>query len=123
MDLFLQSSLRHRFEISAYCFMPDHVHAIVSGLAGTSDVYRFVHHAKQVSAFRVRQAFGLRLWQPSFFDRTLRADEDTWPVVRYVINNPVRAGLAASPGDYPFWGSQMYTREEILEFVGRGPRA
>jgi hypothetical protein len=43
------------------------------------------------------------LWQPNFHDRALRIDEDRKAVARYVIANPVRAGLVERVGDYPFW--------------------
>jgi len=32
-----------------------------------------------------------------------RCDEGLRAVARYVIANPVRAGLAERVGDYPFW--------------------
>jgi hypothetical protein len=40
--------------------------------------------------------------------------------VRYIINNPVRAGLVADVRDYPFWGSSVYSREALLEYIS-GP--
>jgi hypothetical protein len=55
--------------------------------------------------------------QESFFDRTHRQEDDLADVIRYVINNPIRGGLVEAPADCRFWGSQDYTREEILEFV------
>jgi len=36
-------------------------------------------------------------------DHALRSDEDLRAVARYVIANPVRAGLAQRVGGYPFW--------------------
>jgi len=34
--------------------------------------------------------------------------------IGYVVANPVRAGLAAHPRDYPFLGSSKYTIDELL---------
>jgi hypothetical protein len=59
------------------------------------------------------------LWQRYGFERVLRSDEATPIVARYTIANPVRAGLAQSPADYPFWGSFLYTREQLLEYIER----
>ena len=47
----------------------------------------------------------------------LRSEDAAPPVIRYIINNPLRAGLVSRPGDYEFWGSQVYTRDDVLEFV------
>jgi putative transposase len=115
-----QSASREGFQILAYCFMPDHLHAVVTAQSHAADVQRFARLAKQRSGFQFACAGGRRLWQKSYFDRTLRSDEDLAAVIRYVIENPVRAGLATVPAEYPHWGSQTYTREEILEFVARG---
>jgi hypothetical protein len=42
-------------------------------------------------------------------------------MVRYVFNNPVRAGLAPSPLEYPFSGSLMYSRARILDALSDRP--
>ena len=38
-------------------------------------------------------------------------------MIKYIIENPVRAGLVADAREYPFWGSQVYTREQLLEYI------
>ena len=98
--------------------MPDHLHALVTAVSDIADLPRFVRLAKQHSGFAFARATGRRLWQDSYFDRTLREDESPAATIRYLINNPVRAGLVETPAAYPHWGSQVYSREEILEFVG-----
>jgi hypothetical protein len=57
------------------------------------------------------------LWQPSFFDRTLRSDESICEVIRYIVQNPIRAGLVERAEDYPYWGSSVYSRQQILEYI------
>ena len=42
----------------------------------------------------------------------LRAAHD---VARYIVENPIRAGLATNVRDYPFIGSSVYTVAEILD--------
>jgi hypothetical protein len=37
--------------------------------------------------------------------------------VRYILLNPVKAGLVSNPLEYPFWGSETLTREELLDLV------
>ncbi len=105
--------------ISAYCLMPDHLHAVAAVESADGDFREFVRIAKQRTAFAYRQQHNAVLWQPSFFDRTLREGQDLGPVLGYVIANPVRAGLVSRVNDYAHWGSSTYSRSELLEFVAR----
>jgi REP element-mobilizing transposase RayT len=43
------------------------------------------------------------VWTPAFHDRALRKEDDLKAFARYVVANPVRAGLVTRAGDYPFW--------------------
>jgi len=43
------------------------------------------------------------LWESGFYDRALRSEQDILPAARYIVMNPVRAGLCKRVGDYPFW--------------------
>ncbi|WP_155312116.1 transposase [Desulfosarcina ovata] len=43
------------------------------------------------------------LWARAYHDHALRSDEDLKTVARYIIGNPVRAGLVERVGDYSFW--------------------
>ena len=43
------------------------------------------------------------LWQRGYHDRALRRDEDLKAAARYIVMNPLRAGLVKRPGDYPLW--------------------
>ncbi len=97
-------SQRHRFSVLAYCFMPDHVHLLVEG-SDRSDLPRFIKDFKQRTGFAYRRVSPEPLWQKSYYDHVLRSEEDTREVARYIINNPVRAGIVASAADYPHSGS------------------
>ena len=44
-----------------------------------------------------------RLYLLTFHDRALRREEDVKAVARYIIANPIRAGLVRRAGDYPHW--------------------
>ena len=104
-------------EVIAYCFMPDHVHLVVQGSTEAADISVFVHQTKQRSGFDYARMSGKRLWQPSYYDRVLRDDEATLSVVRYVCENPIRAGLVKSPRDYEFLGSARFTMDQVLDAV------
>ena len=99
--------------------MPDHVHLLVEGADLDSDLERFVHATKQYSGFVYARRAATRLWQQSYYDHALRDDESTRRAVRYIIENPIRAGLAQRVDDYPFVGSEVFTLDEMLGWVQR----
>ena len=114
-----QCAAAHEFAVLAYCFMPDHVHLVVSAVSDASDLRTFMSRWKQRSGYEHRQRTGSHLWQPSYFDHVLRDDEQTGRAVRYVLENPVRKGLAVEFADYRFSGSDVFTAEELREFWHR----
>jgi len=97
--------------------MPDHVHLLAEGRRENSDCLRFITRAKQFSGFHYKAAFKHRLWQRYGYEHTLRSHEGALSVARYILENPVRAGLVACIEDYPFSGSSVYSLEQILEAV------
>ena len=99
--------------ILAYCFMPDHVHLLLQGQTEGSPVEQSVIRAKQQSGYWFQKEHGNRLWQKSSWDRVLRRDEDTLAVIRYIVANPVRAGLVVRPSAYPFSGSAEYSWDQL----------
>ena len=113
----LRACRESEFEVIADCFMPDHVHKVVHGRTPTADGRKFIKLAKQYSGFYFKQAFKQRLWQRYGYDRFVRDDGDVKKIVQYIIENPVRAGLVTSVDQYPFIGSHIYTREELIKWA------
>ena len=78
----------------AWVVMPDHLH------------WLFVLNHSLISEV-ARRVKGLgcysKVWQKGFHDHAIRKDEDIKAVARYIIANPLRAGLVENIGDYPFW--------------------
>jgi putative transposase len=110
----LQAARESQFDLVAYCLMPDHVHLLACAQSEASDLPLFVKHAKQITGFNYRQSTGRSLWQPGYHDRILRDDEATLTVAKYILENPVRAGLAKALGEWPLAGSSIYTWPELL---------
>jgi REP element-mobilizing transposase RayT len=108
------AAAKFEFEPTVSCFMPDHVHLPLIARSEQSDFCRCIKQAKQKTGFAYRQRFGRSLWQPGYHERILRDDEETLTVVRYILENPIRAGLAKALGEYPFASSAVYTLDELL---------
>jgi REP-associated tyrosine transposase len=118
VELVLQQLLRaaneQKFAVIAYCFMPDHLHLLIEGTSDDSDGKRFMKAFKQYSGYYYAKARQCTLWQRYGFEHVLRDDEATVEVVKYILRNPVRAGLAASVEEYPFVGSLAYELKDLI---------
>jgi len=111
----LRSAKRFEFDVLAYCVMPDHAHLLVHGRSNRSDLHRFVKRAKQSSGQIYAQTVREPLWQDSYYDHVVRPEENLAGIACYIIQNPVRARLAASPLEYPFVGSGTWSIEELIK--------
>jgi REP element-mobilizing transposase RayT len=114
----LQSAAHHGFSLLAYCAMPDHLHVLAEALDDRSDLRVFAWDFKRRAGFAFKRATGEPLWQEGFYDRVLRSDESSRTVARYLLENPVRAGLARHPLEWPFLGSERYALTTLLDGVG-----
>jgi putative transposase len=97
--------------------MPDHLHMLLEGMKADADLKALVKRAKQFSGYYFKRETGQRLWQRYGYERVLRADETTLSVIRYIIDNPLRAGLTNDVASYPFRGSGVCSREELIEHI------
>ena len=88
----------------AYVVMPDHLHWLVQINDGV-ELGQLMRTVKCVSSWRVNKVLNRsgRLWQPGYHDHALRKEEDIVSTARYVVANPLRAGLVKRIGDYPLW--------------------
>ena len=85
----------------AYVVMPDHLHWLFE-LGENATLPRLLASLKSYTARRIDHG-GQTLWQKGYHDHALRRDEDVPALARYVVANPLRAGLVARLGDYPLW--------------------
>ena len=88
----------------AFVVMPDHLHWLMQ-LITDRPMSVAVNNVKSFSARRINQRLNQtgRVWQRGFYDRSLRHEEDVIVTARYIIANPLRAGIVRRIGDYPLW--------------------
>jgi REP element-mobilizing transposase RayT len=118
----LQDAAACAFAVPAYVLMPDHGHWLFDGLTDSSSLRPFVKLTKQNTGFAFRRQTGRFLWQDGYHDTVIRDGVHLLDVIRYIVENPVRAGLVQSPEEYPLWGSGTTSREEILKRLSEDPR-
>jgi len=84
--------------------MPDHLHWLFQ-LSNNSTLAEVVKRLKAISARFINQHLNRegQVWQRSYYDHSLRQEEDLKQVSRYIIANPLRAGLVEDIGEYSHW--------------------
>ena len=91
-------------ETLAWVLMPDHLHWLF--VLQNARLPDLVGQMKQAAASKINRLYdqlGPPVWQPGFHDRLLRQEEDIVDIARYIVANPLRAGLVVRVGDYPYW--------------------
>ncbi|MCF5707008.1 transposase [Pseudomonas syringae] len=87
----------------AWVVMPDHFHWLIEL---RSDSLAVLMRRVKAGSSRALMAAGggsSRIWQKGYHDRAIRREEDVLKIARYIVANPLRAGLVAQVGDYPLW--------------------
>jgi REP element-mobilizing transposase RayT len=91
-------------ESLAWVLMPDHLHWLFR-LDADAQIASIMRRLKGVTARKINQRLVRRgsVWQSAYYDHAVRQDEDLRAVARYIIANPLRAGLVEQIGEYPLW--------------------
>lgn len=112
---------RCQVEVWAYCFMPNHVHLVaVPAYADSLRLALGEAHRRYTRRVNFRQAWRGHLWQGRF--ASFPMDENYLLLAaRYVELNPVRAGLAGNPGDYPWSSAAAHLAGQDDELVKAAP--
>jgi putative transposase len=97
-------SKRYQLEILAYCLMTTHIHQVLlprdgEGLGRMLQTVSMRHS----QAINAKQGWKGHLWQGRYFSTALD-EKHLWAAIRYVEQNPVRAGMVERAQDYR-WSS------------------
>lgn len=103
-----------RYDLLAYVIMPSHIHWVFrprdSWVMSLTDAERrtprerIMHSFKTHTALRCNELLGLSgaFWQSESYDHCVRQSLELERIIAYVENNPVKAGLVASPELWPY---------------------
>lgn len=88
----------------AWVLMPDHLHWLFQ-LDESKSLSNTMKNLKGRTAIELNAYLQRKgsIWQRGFYDHALRKEEDIKQIARYIIANPLRAGLVEQIGDYPLW--------------------
>ena len=106
MDSILYENETHMF-LHAAVAMPDHAHLLFTIRTDDSGdpfpLAMIMNGVRAASSHRINQLLHRqgRVWEEEFFDRLVRRGEfSEW--VDYILDNPVKAGLAHTWQEYPW---------------------
>jgi putative transposase len=86
----------------AWVVMPDHVHWMFELRSHTlAYVAKRFKSSTALALNRLNCRQG-KVWQPGFFDHALRADAALLRHARYIVGNPIRAGITEHIGEYKY---------------------
>ncbi len=92
-----------RYDLLAWCIMPNHVHAVARTFPGR-DLSMILLSWKGFTGKKARELLDSRgageFWQKESYDHMVRDEEDLARQIHYVLGNPGAAGLA----DWPWVG-------------------
>ena len=102
-NLLIETLIHYRdqgkYLLHEFVIMPDHLHALLTP-ADEISLERAVQFIKGGFSFRLK--FRGHVWQASFSNHRVRDFEDYGNHREYIWMNPVRAGLAKRPKEYPY---------------------
>ncbi len=96
------------YDLIAYCVMPNHIHLVFTPWPAGEDGYhalaRIMQGLKGNTAFKANDILGREgaFWQHESYDHYARDGRETERIIAYVLQNPVKAGLAAAWEAWPW---------------------
>ena len=97
-----------RYKLLNWCIMPNHVHVLIEKFEGVT-LSGILHSWRSFTSHKANEILGRTgdFWMKDYFDRFIRDESHLNATIRYIENNPVKAGLANEPEDWP-WSSACY---------------
>ena len=86
---------RGRYQLIAWCVMPNHVHAVLRPL-DQHELPEILHTWKSFTANAANKIIGRsgQFWHAEYYDHLIRDELDMYRQVEYVLNNPSKARLS-----------------------------
>lgn len=108
----VKESIHHRdgkvYKLHAYCIMSNHVHVLFTPLREDGGTYyamsKIMQSLKGYTAYEANRLLGRsgQFWQDESYDHAVRDADEYQRIVRYILNNPVKAGLVKGSKDWPW---------------------
>jgi REP element-mobilizing transposase RayT len=108
LDLLGREIEQHRWRCHAYCLMDNHYHLLIETPEANLSRGMGRLNMAYAQSFNRRHERAGHLFQGRFHAIVVEKDSHLLELCRYLVRNPVRAGTAATPEDWP-WSSYRAT--------------
>jgi len=97
-----------KFLLQDFVVMPDHLHLLMT-VHGDMTIEKAMQLIKGRFSYRLKREFqyGGEVWQRGFSEMRADDEENFLRYREYIAQNPVEAGLADFPGQYPYCYSYL----------------
>jgi len=122
VDLMGLACQREPVRVLAYCLMPNHFHLVLwpAKDGGLSHWMQYLLTRQVRRHHRLRGTRG-QVWQDRFRAFPIQSDESLFPVLRYVEQNPWRAGLVQAVQAWPWSSARWWRQANAPGFLHQGP--
>jgi REP element-mobilizing transposase RayT len=92
-----------KYELNSWVIMPNHGHIVLTTMEN-EHLPNILHSIKSYTALKANRLLGRtgQFWQHESFDRYIRGQDHYSAVIRYIENNPVKAGFCSRPEEWQF---------------------
>jgi putative transposase len=110
LDLLALAKARYPVKVFGFCLMPNHFHLVVqTTAAGAVSPFMQWWLTSHVRRYHTQYGGSGHVWQGRFKSFPIQQDDHLLAVLRYILRNPVRAGLVARAEQWP-WSSLQYAQ-------------
>ena len=112
------TATRYRWQIHAYCLMTNHFHLLVTTeQANVSRAMQYLN-GRYAQWFNLRHGYEGHVLDRRFYSALVETDDHLLNLARYIVLNPVRAGICAKAADW-HWSSYRATLEPLATAIPR----
>ena len=103
IDVLRSNVATGKFQLHDFVIMPDHLHLLMT-LQGNVTVEKAMQLIKGGFSYRLKRDFGYQgeVWQRGFSEVRISDRQSFLQHREYIVQNPVKAGLAATAERYPY---------------------
>ena len=112
LDRIARYRVRFGVRLYAFCLMPNHVHLALEQDPGSLSDFMHALQSSYTQAFNRRHARVGHLFQGRYKSFLVDSDHYFLALVRYIHENPVKAGIVGQAPSYP-WSSDRFFRSGV----------
>jgi putative transposase len=120
LDILRRYKAEFGFKVFAYCLMSNHIHLLLktSEKGGISAIMKAVTIA-HTRNYHFKYNCSGHIWTGRFKSPIVSDDEYLLTVMRYIEQNPVRAGMVNHPGEYAYSSYGSNVKKDADNFIDK----